>query len=209
VATGARRRAGELAGGLVFLGLVACRDPFPSPERPPVRLYQEGRYQTTWDDRSQLIRRLTDADGDGRAERVELFTPERRVRRAEIDTDLDGAVDRWEEYGSEGELTRLGLARRAPGRVDLWIVPDGRGGLRRRELDQDGDGSFDRFESYEGATLVRVAMDADRDGHVERWQEWRNRALLAESFDIDADGAPDRRLRYGPDGRVVAVEAAR
>lgn len=172
-----------------------------------MELYQEGRYQTIWDDQGRLLRRLIDEDGDGRADRIEFFQAQ-RLHRAETDSNRDGAVDRWEEFDEDGELSRVGLARRTPGRVDLWIVADGRGGLRRRELDEDGDGSFERFETYEGTALVRVAMDADRDGRVERWQEWRDRTLLAESFDVDGDGLPDRRLRYGAGG-VVSVEPAR
>jgi hypothetical protein len=168
-----------LAASLLLGG---CRDPFPRQPGPALRFYEQGTQQTFYDPSGRLLRRLTDVDADGVAERVELFHPDRRVWRLEADLDGDGRIDHWEVYRPDGELEKVGRSRAADGRPDLWLVPDGRGGLSRREVDEDGDGRFDR------------------------WQSWESFRLTAERFDVDGDGAPDRQLRFDRSGSVVAVE---
>jgi len=186
--------------------LGSCRDPFPRQPVPKVRFYQQGPYQTFYDPAGGLLRRLTDTDGDGVAERIELFHPNRRVRQLESDTDGDGHLDLWEVFRPDGELEKVGRSERHTGQPDLWVFPDGRGGLARREVDENGDGRIDRVEHLEGRTLVRVSLDGDGGGRFDRWQSWESFRLTAERFDTDGDGAPDRQLRFDGSGNVVAVE---
>ncbi len=190
-----------IAVGLM-LGCLACHDPFSGPPEPETRLWERGPWQLIYAPDGSPVRRLLDADGNGVAERVETFHPNRRPWQVQSDDDEDGIIDKWEVFDEDGELVRIGRATKRPGHPDVWIVPDGRGGLRRREYDGSADGSIDRIEWFDGEVLTRVAVDSDHNGRLDRWQNWERGEVASERIDTDGDGEPDRRLVYGPDGSI-------
>jgi len=187
--------------GLV-LGCIACHDPFIEPQEPETRLWERGPWQLIYAPDGRPIRRLLDTDGNGVAERVETFHPNRRYWRVQTDADSDGFVDKWEVFGRDGELEKIGIATKRPGHPDVWIVPDGRGGVRRREFDVSGNGAIDKIEWFDGTVLTRVAVDGNQNGHMDRWQDWRGGRVVSERLDTDGDGEPDRKLVYGANGSI-------
>jgi hypothetical protein len=54
--------------------------------------------------------------------------------------------------------------------------------------------------------VTGVEIDQDRDGRWDRWQSWTRGRLTSEELDTNGDGRPDRRLRYGDDGRILRLE---
>jgi len=195
----------SLSAAVVLIAVAGCHDPFPRPPSPEVRLFEKGIYQFLYDEADRPLRILTDADRNGVADTIELFD-DRMLRRVERDTDADGVIDHWEEYRRTGELERVGTSQPGAGRPDEWAYLDGFGGVRMRQLDEDGDGRIDRVEHFDGGTLAGVSLDGDADGQFDRWQDWEAEELVAERFDTDSDGVPDRRVRFGRGGDVIAVE---
>ena len=76
----------------------------------------------------------------------------------------------------------------------------------RREIDENGDGRVDRTENLQAGLLAAVGVDADGDGKIERWQTWSGGRVVSEELDSDGDGVGDRRLRYGPGGRLLGMD---
>ena len=57
--------------------------------------------------------------------------------------------------------------------------------------------------------MASVGVDADNDGRIERWQTWSGGRVVSEELDTDGDGISDRRLRYGPGGRLLGMDILR
>jgi hypothetical protein len=160
-----------------------------------------------YDPRSRRLVRLDwDANGDGRIEQrtyLEGTVP----FRSEVDEDGDGRVDRWEYVGSGGQVVRIGMSTARDGVEDMWVWPENASGEVLVERAQYRDRIVDRREYYRGDVLVRAEEDANRDGRMDKWETWDDGRLREAAFDTTfSKGAPDRRLVYGDDGRVVYVE---
>jgi len=187
------------------------------PATPPIVKDKDGHvhyvvdrkpYRAYYDSMGQLERIEHDGNGDGRGDYLIHYDASRKAGLVEVDEDFDGWIDRWEHYDVNGGLERVGRARRGH-RPDVWDYPARDGRPARVEYDEDGDGRFDRTEVQRDGQVVRVEIDADRNGLVDRWQAWEGGRLASEGLDTDGDGRPDRRLRYGRDGKVLGIERLR
>jgi hypothetical protein len=183
----------------------ACHDHGPDPA-PQGYLFEKGPYQGFYDPSGKLIRLLYDQNGDKKADVVMLFYPSGRPRQVEADTDLDGQIDRWQYYSENGVLEKQGYSSHGGKQPDTWEYFDAKGTVVRREVDEGGDGKVDRTETIQDGRVIAVGIDADGDGRIDRWQTWVHGRVTSEEIDTDGDGVTDRRLRYGADGRVIAVE---
>jgi hypothetical protein len=175
------------------------------PDGRSYRLLDRGGFKGYYDEERRLQVVEYDADGDGKVDYRAYYEGRPRPARLEIDTNRDGRIDRWEEYDADGRLEKLAAARRGT-QPDWWAYPGPDGTFARIEHDTDHDGTVDRVELFEAGRLLRVEVDGDRDGRIDRWQDWSSGRLTLESLDTDGDGVPDRRLRYGRDGQVEALE---
>jgi hypothetical protein len=183
------------------------------PEKPPLvhsaegarYLVTRGAYKAFYDREGRLQRLEHDANGDGHPEQVSHHDGQRIPALVEVDQDSDGKVDRWEQYDSAGVLTKVGTSRRG-GRPDAWSVLNPEEVELQREYDDDGDGRVERRERRRGGRVAEREVDADRDGTIDRWQTIREGRLVEEQLDTDGDGRPDRRLRYGGQGQILALE---
>ncbi len=194
-----------LAAAAAGFSGTACREAGRDPA-PQGYLFEKGPYQGFYDPSGKLMRLLYDQNGDKKADVVMLFYPNGRPRQVEADTDFDGQIDRWQYYSERGVIEKEGYSRRGGKQPDTWQYFDAKGAVVRREIDEDGDGRVDRTETIQEGRVVAVGIDGDGDGRIERWQTWVRGRMVSEEIDTDGDGITDRRLRYGPDGRVVAVE---
>jgi hypothetical protein len=104
----------------------------------------------------------------------------------------------------DGTLRRVGIG--ADGKPHRFLTPGPDGLPALVELDEDGDGRIERIERLQNGAATAIEIDGDRDGRIDRWQDWSSGRLTLESLDTDGDGVPDRRLRYGRDGQVEALE---
>ena len=77
------------------------------------------------------LRVETDADHDGRRERLEIFVGG-RLSRAEIDTNGDGKSDRFQDW-SEGHLASEEIDRDGDGRADIRILRTKAGAISKVE----------------------------------------------------------------------------
>jgi antitoxin component YwqK of YwqJK toxin-antitoxin module len=192
--------------GLVLASIIGgCRQSGPVPA-PQGYLFEKGPYQGFYDPNGKLMRLLYDQNGDKKADVVMLFYPNGRPRQVEADTDFDGKIDRWQYYSEKGAIEKQGFSRRGGAKPDTWEYFDARGNVVRREIDDRGDGQIDRVETFQNGALAAVGIDGDGDGKIERWQTWAGGRVVSEEIDTDADGIPDRRLRYGKDGRLLGVD---
>ena len=107
-------------------------------------------------------------------------------------------ISGWRRSDSRGPTTAS---------EDGWAyeAPDGQ--IGRVELSTLRDGTIDRWEYYEGGIMVRAEEDTSQDGQVDRWEAFANDALEIVAFDENGDGRPDRRLTYGPNGALAAIES--
>jgi hypothetical protein len=170
-----------LAAALALLH-VGCRTSSARTDSPAWILIEKRPYQMLYGPDGKIDRLLYDGNGDGRADSVVLFGPDRKPRSSEMDTDLDGTMDRWESLDVGGQLVKVGRARRKPGTPDEWDVLAASGIISRREFDEDGDGKVDRVEYLS-------------EGRV-----------FMEELDTDHDAKPDRRIVRGPDGGPLRIE---
>ena len=170
------------------------------------RVLDRGAWKGYYDSQGRIAIAEYDSDGDGRADYIAHYDENRQIRLIEVDEDHDSWVDRFEYYDAAGILEKVGRCRKQKGRADEWTyrAPDGR--PARIEYDDDGDGKPERAEVFKDGALVRVEIDSDRDGRIDRWQNWDRGRLVSEEIDTNGDGVPDRRLVFGPQGRLLRVE---
>jgi antitoxin component YwqK of YwqJK toxin-antitoxin module len=169
-------------------------------------LFEKGPYQGFYDPNGKLMRLLYDQNGDKKADVVMLFYPSGRPKQVESDTDFDGKIDRWQYYSQNGVVEKEGYSRKGGTQPDTWQYFDTKGNLTRREIDENGDGLVDRTENFQNGRVAAVGVDSDGDGKIERWQTWIGGRLVSEELDTDGDGISDRRLRYGPGGRLAGMD---
>jgi hypothetical protein len=156
-----------------------------------------------------------DATRNGRNDSVG-FMDGTHVQRIEVDEDEDGKVDRWEFYSGNRRLERMGYSRRHDGALDAMAFYGEAGEVERIELSTRGDGRFDRVEFYRFGSLARVEEDTNGDGRVDKWETYavdahstpgESHPIVSASFDDAFRGTPTRRFVYHPDGRdVLRVE---
>ena len=214
-----RRATVGLAFGLALLATAcgdrACggRGGLPPAALPIVHrgdgdyhLLDKGAWKAYYDGQGRIAIVEYDSDGDGRADYIAHYDENRQIRLIEVDEDHDSWVDRFEYYDAAGILEKVGRCRKQKGRADEWTyrAPDGR--PARIEYDDDGDGKPERAEVFKDGALVRVEIDSDRDGRIDCWQNWDRGRLVSEEIDTNGDGLPDRRLVFGPQGRLLRVE---
>jgi hypothetical protein len=181
----------------------------PAVKRGDGRTYHlldKGAWKGFYDEQGRIAIVEYDSDGDGRPDYIAHYDEHKQIRLIEVDEDHDAWVDRWEYYDAAGLLEKVGRWRKQRGRVDEWIyrAPDGRPG--RIEYDDDGDGVPERAEVLRDGIVVQVETDSNRNGRFDRWQNWEKGHLASEDLDTDGDGKPDRRLVFGPRGRLLRVE---
>jgi hypothetical protein len=192
-------------------GGLAGRPParLPTVKRGDGRTYHfldKGAWKGFYDEKGRIAIVEYDSDGDGRADYIAHYDENRQIRLIEVDEDHDAWVDRWEHYDRAGVLVNVGRWRKQRGREDEWTYrgPDGR--PSRIEYDDSGDGRVDRAEVYRDGVVVSVETDSDHDGRIDRWQTWDQGRLVREELDTSGDGTPNRRLVFGPRGRLLRVE---
>lgn len=150
------------------------------------------------------VRLDTDADRDGVVE-SRTYLVGGRIARLELDVTGDARVDRWEYYRADGTLARLGTSSALDGVEDTWVVQDGR--QTRVEISTRRDGVVDRREVQEDGVLRRSEQDANADGQADHWATYEEGRVRELRIDTGlTTGRPDRRLLYGPDGVLLAIE---
>jgi hypothetical protein len=198
-------RAGRLLLLLAVSVVAGCAPAAPERVREGY-LFEKGPYQGFYGANGKLIRLLYDQNGDKKADVVMLFYPNGRPQQVEADTDFDGKIDRWQYYSAKGLVEKEGSSRKGAAQPDTWQYFDAKGTVVRREFDDNGDGKVDRTENLLGGRVASVGVDADGDGKIERWQTWSGGRVVSEELDTDGDGIGDRRLRYGPGGRLLGMD---
>ena len=190
---------------LALFCAAACAPRAPERTREGY-LFEKGPYQGFYGANGKLIRLLYDQNGDKKADVNMLFYPNGRPQQVEADTDFDGKVDRWQYYSQAGVVEKEGFSQKRAAQPDTWQYFDAKGTVVRREIDENGDGKVDRTENLQAGRVASVGVDADSDGKIERWQTWSAGRVVSEELDIDGDGIGDRRLRYGPGGRLLGMD---
>jgi hypothetical protein len=198
-------RARLLVLPLALSCAAACTPEAPEPVREGY-LFEKGPYQGFYGGNGKLIRLLYDQNGDKKADVIMLFYPNGRPQQVEADTDFDGKVDRWQYYSEKGVLEKEGSSSKGTAQPDTWQYYDAKGTVTRREFDENADGKVDRTENILAGRVASVGLDADGDGKIERWQTWSAGHVVSEELDTDGDGIGDRRLRYGPGGRLLGMD---
>lgn len=183
----------------------ACQDRGPGGA-PQGYLFEKGPYQGFYDPNGKLMRLLYDQNGDKKADVVMLFYPSGVPKQVEADTDFDGRIDRWQYYSEAGVIEKEGSSRKGGKQPDTWQHFDAKGTVVRLEVDENGDGQVDRTENFRNGRVASVGVDSNGDGKIERWQTWSGGRVVSEELDTDGDGISDRRLRYGPGGRLLGME---
>jgi len=151
-----------------------------------------------------IVREVMDRNHDGVSDRVITYQGMGGARTEETDTDFDGLVDRWDTFGAAGQRRRSATASLGS-RPDRIATYDSGGQLARVEIDANRDGQFDLVQVYEDAKLVRVEIDSDGNGRTDRIQDFHEGFLASEDFDTDEDGAPNLRMTYNRDGKLLKV----
>ena len=150
-----------------------------------------------------------------------------RVIRIEIDKDEDGKIDRWEYYTADQKLEKVGYSRANNGQPDAWAYQGSDGKLARVDLAAQQPVGAElasartqsqavgpelasartprivRTEFYENGVLARAEEDTNGDARIDKWETWRDGSIASVGFDTTARGTPDRRLTYGPKGKVT------
>lgn len=140
-------------------------------------------------DTGKLEALQSDTNGDGKPD-ARAVMDGAVVRHVEIDRDHDGKPDRWEYYAP-------------PERPDA----PGRPVLVRAEEANGTDGKVTRREFHERGVIARVEEDTDFDGKLDKWEQYTAGALTRMDLDLTGRGTPDRRMIYGPGGKVERVES--
>jgi hypothetical protein len=162
----------------------------------------------TYDPKTGKLTRLTaDLDKDGTIDAY-TYMDGTKVLRSELDADQDGKIEKWEFHGDDGKVARVAISREKNGKPDAWLYPGPDGKIARAEMSSEQDETkIDRWEWYEHEQVVRVEEDASGDGVVDKWEAHRDGAIVSLMLDEDYDGKPDRRLNYGPGGRLTSIES--
>jgi hypothetical protein len=156
---------------------------------------------------AKLIQLSADTTRDGRIDQW-TFLDGNRPMRGEADTDQDGRIDRWEYFNDSAQLVRVGSSSANDGVEDTWTYVQPIDGVSRIDRSRARDRVIDRREFLNGDVLVRAEEDTNGDGRIDRWDRYEAGVLREAAYDTSfAAARPDRRLRYDPQGKFVAVEA--
>lgn len=191
----------SLVLGALVVSAVACSD--PETERLKTTT------QATYDPKTGKLTRLTaDLNKDGKID-AWTYMDGTKVIRTELDADQDGKIEKWEYHGEDGKtVVRVAISRENNGKPDTWMYAGPDGKLSRAEISSEQDEKkIDRWEWYENEQVVRAEEDASGDGKVDKWETFANGAVTSVALDENYDGTPDRRLKYGPGGRLLTIES--
>jgi hypothetical protein len=150
------------------------------------------------DQRTILICREADLNGDGTKDVVRFYDDEGGPVREEADRNVDGEVDVITHFDS-GAVVMKELDENFDGRIDTKIFFESGRPIRiERDLAGHDPKVFrtDRWEYIEEGRVVRIGTDLDGDGKVDRWDrdtelEGERRAReQREAVGERDDGAP-------------------
>lgn len=184
---------------------LASTDPREAPTAPvprdlPVAIFDEQKVTVragAWGNEHELklLRRVLDADRDGRPELIRYVDPESGfLVRQEEDRNYDGTIDAWSDY-EWNELVRRELDENGDGKPDVWETY-ARGRMTSREVDRDYDGVRDAFYRYQGDSLVEERYDANDDGKIDLSLFYEHRHRVRSEEDQDKDGRVDLWTTY-------------
>ena len=203
-------RRGPVRFAVLLLTLAAACSRAPQGARP----------KADYDPQTGRLRRFEfDSNHDGKYDTVS-YMDGTRIVRVELDLDQNGKVERWDFYTPDRKLEKVGFASKNDGVMDSQaFYQPGTGEaavLQRIEISTRRDGKFDRTEFYDNGRLVRSADDTNGDGRADKWDTWEpvdhpntgspQYGITSTSFDDSGSGRPERRFIYGAGGAIVRVE---
>jgi hypothetical protein len=212
--SGGRRTIAATGTACVALMAAGCGTP---PTRTDLQVVRDGVKAQYHETTGRL--RLLEFDADKNGDRDSIAHMDgARVLFIEVDTDEDGRVDRWDYYTPERKIEKTGLARARDGKLDTWIVEGANGAVERVEVSTQRDGVPNRVEHYDAGRLIRSEEDTNRDGRIDKWETYRllpggspndpfAYAVATAAFDFSGRGWPERRFIYSPAGGIARVEA--
>lgn len=172
---------------------IAARTPIPRDL--PVAIFDEEKVEVPEDEwgnnkRMTLLRRVLDADGDGKPEIERFIDPKSDLMVRQIeDRNYDGVQDAWSDF-EWGAVSARVLDTNDDGNPDTWeTYADGR--MTHREVDREDDGVRDAFYFYEGDDLTKEMHDTNNDGKIDRVIRFQARRRIRSEEDHDHDGRMD------------------
>ena len=154
-----------------------------------------------------LICREVDTNLDGVKDVVRTYNERGEALNETADTDFDGKIDRWQYYSAKGVIEKEGSSRKGAAQPDTWQYYSAKGVVEKEGFSQKGTAQPDTWQYFDAkGAVVRREIDENGDGKIERWQTWSGGRVVSEELDSDGDGIGDRRLRYGPGGRLLGMD---
>jgi hypothetical protein len=185
-----------LAAGVLAALATACGA--AAPEALVVASYDEFS--------SRMVQLSSDLNGDLRLDQW-TYMDGNRPLRGEADTNGDGRVDRWEYFDATATLTQVGTSSLDDGVEDTWTLPVAANGEFQVRRSRHRDRAIDRWETRREGVLLRAEEDTNADGRPDKWDIFEDGVLREAQFDTTyGRGRPDRRLVYGSQGQLVALE---
>lgn len=186
-------------------GRLDSADPRVAPRAPHERqldaaIFEEKRSvieRGTWGNREKLvlIKRVLDADSDGKPELIRYVDPESGLLiRQEQDRNYDGVIDTWSDYEWGAIVARV-LDSNDDGNPDVWERYES-DRVISREIDRDDDGVRDAFFRYQGDSLVDERHDATNDGKIDLIIVYESGWRVRSEEDHDRDGRMDTWTTY-------------
>jgi hypothetical protein len=116
--------------------------------------------------------------------------------RQSWDLNGDGKADKWNVYDSMGRLVESSEDRNADGKPDCWLTFDPPDVLHAARYDQDVDGRMDYWEIYEKGFPASYTADNDGNGVVDEWGRFESGAPVERNWSFANDRVADRRVSY-------------
>lgn len=155
---------------------------------------------------SRMVQISADLSGDLRLDQWTYMDGNRPIR-GEADTNGDGRIDRWEYFDTTATLTQVGTSSLDDGVEDTWTSPVAANGEFEVRRSRHRDRAIDRWEIRRENVLVRSQEDTNADGRLDKWDIFEGGVLREAQFDTTfSRGRADRRLLYGTQGQLVALE---
>ena len=178
----------------------------PIPRDLPVAIFDEDKIivpKGEWgtNQRMTVLRRVLDADGDGKPEVQRFIDPRSNLMIRQVeDRNYDGVQDTWSDFEWGAVRSRV-LDTNDDGNPDTWeSYADGR--MTRREVDRDDDGIRDAFYFYEGDSLSKEQHDVNNDGKIDQVVFFQARRRIKAEEDQDRDGRMDRWVVFTTDSTL-------
>lgn len=130
-----------------------------------------------------------DANGDGRAEMVQVLKGDREICRT-ADLNFDGKNDRTTFYDESGEVRKVESDFDKDGIVDEIALFEA-GELREKQRATTLDGRLDTWDFFDKGLVARTERDENGDGVIDQWWEYPSRGCPLIHVDTDGDGRPD------------------